>query len=249
MSRRSALVVLAPVWLVIACSEATLDAVEPHPHAFTEGLVAHWKLDEGSGTVSKDSSGNSHDGLRSGTTWISDARFGGGVRLASGDSIAVADFPGATPSWSVSLWVRFSEQQLTANGETFTTILSTENVGSGGWEVNLDRQLAKPRYVFSYWAPPLMAYVGTECSCVATGTWQHLTAVVDDAGDQITLYVDGVPTDQITRPSDVPPGDSTLHFGRWNMSGRLLSGDLDEIAIWQRALTAEEVSALNTRSP
>ena len=237
------------VWPFIACSEAKLDAVALPPRGLTDELVAHWTLDEGAGTLARDSSGNGHDGQLSGGTWISDGRFGGGVRLVARDSIAVTGFPPASPSWSVSLWIRLSEEQLTADSDTWTTILSTENIGSAGWEVNLDRQLAEPRYVFSYWAPPLMAYVGTECSCVGTGTWQHLTAVIDDSADRITLYIDGAVADQATRPSDVPPGDSTLHFGRWNMNSRFLNGDLDDIAIWQRALTADEVSAVSGQSP
>jgi len=45
------------------------------------------------------------------------------------------------------------------------------------------------------------------------------------------------------------PGDTTLHFGGWNMGDRLLSGDLDDIAIWQRALTPEEITALTIQTP
>ena len=33
------------------------------------------------------------------------------------------------------------------------------------------------------------------------------------------------------------------------MGDRLLSGDLDDIAIWQRALAPEEIAALTTQSP
>jgi len=33
------------------------------------------------------------------------------------------------------------------------------------------------------------------------------------------------------------------------MDGRLLNGDLDDIAIWSRALTPLEISALATQSP
>ena len=33
------------------------------------------------------------------------------------------------------------------------------------------------------------------------------------------------------------------------MSGRLLNADLDDIAIWQRVLTAEDVVTLTARSP
>jgi hypothetical protein len=246
----SAATVLLPVYIgSIGCGEVAMDAVELPPEIFSDGLVARWRLDEGQGILAKDDSGNGHNGQLVGGTWISDARFGNGLRFAAGDGVMVSAFPSATSDWSVSLWVRLSEDQLAADGETWTTILSNENAGSGGWEVNLDRQLAKPRFVFSYWAPPLGNYIGTECSCVETGAWIHLAAVVDVRTDLITLYHDGKVADQAVRPSDIPPGDSTLHFGRWNMSGRLLNGDLDEVAVWQRTLAAGEVAALSTRPP
>src|SRR5262249_42464421 len=136
-----------------------------------------------------------------------------------------------------------------ADGDMWTAILSTENLASGGWSVNIDKVLAQPRFTFSYWAPPLMRYVGVECSCVTTGAWVHLVAVVDVDTNRITLFRDGNLVDQETRPSDILPGDSTLDFGRWNMGGRLLSGDLDDIAIWARALTSAEITALTVQSP
>ena len=243
------LLAAALMWPVIGCGEASLDAVGLPPRVLADGLVAHWTLDEGGGTIARDTSGSGHDGQLSGGTWIADARFGGGLRLAAGDALAVPEFPAASPSWSVSVWIRLSNEQLAADSDTWTEILSTENIGSAGWQINIDKRLAQPRFVFSYWAPPLMGYVGTECSCVDTGAWVHLAAVVDVDTNRLTLYRDGAVVDQATRPSDILPGDSTLHFGGWNMGGRLLNGDLDDVAIWGRALTAEEITALTIQSP
>jgi len=247
MSRR----VVAPIALLagMGCGEAPLDAVRLPSAAIADNLVAHWDLDDGSGSRARDTSGHGYDGELRGGTWIPDGRFGGGLRFVAGEGITVEAFPNATPNWTVSLWIRLSDEQLAANGETFTTILSTENLGDGGWVVNVDRQLTQPRLVFSYWAPPLTNYIGTERSCVEPGGWHHLAAVVDANVDRVSLYLDGAVTDQATRPSDVPPGDSTLRVGHWNMNGRLFTGDLDDIAVWRRALTAQEVAAVNARSP
>jgi hypothetical protein len=90
-----------------------------------------------------------------------------------------------------------------------------------------------------------MGYLFVECECVEVDRWIHLAAVVDVEANRVTLYKDGAVGDEETRPSDISTGDSTLYIGRWNMSGRLLSGDLDDIAIWGRALTADEVAALS----
>ena len=252
MTRRpAALVAAALLWPITGCGEAPLDAVGLPPGVIADGLVAHWTLDEGGGTTAADTSGNGYDGQLTGGTWIAaDGQFGGGLRLAAGDAVAVPGFPAATPSWSVSLWLRMSNEQMAFNNnDTFTAVLSTENIGSAGWSVNIDKRLAQPRFVFSYWSPPLTGYIGVECSCVDTGAWVHWAAVVDVDTNRITLYRDGTVADQETRPSDIVPGDSTLYFGRWNMDGRFLNGDLDDIAVWQRALTPEEITALTTQPP
>jgi hypothetical protein len=131
----------------------------------------------------------------------------------------------------------------------WVSILSVENFFEGGWQLNIDNRLPRPRFDFAYWAPPLTAYTFTECECVQTDQWTHLVAVVDVSANHVTLYVNATVGDQETRPSDIPAGDSTLYIGRWNRDGRLFSGDLDDIAIWNRALTAAEVAVLFSRSP
>ena len=248
--KRGAVLFAAVVWPITGCSESVLDAVGLPPQVLTDGMVAHWTLDESSGVVVNDSSGNGHDGQLTAGTWISDGRFGGALRLAAGGAVAVPGLPAATPNWSVSVWLRMSDEQLaSSSSDLFTEVLSTENFRSAGWQINVDKRLTQPRYVFSYWSPPLMDYIGVECSCVETGVWVHLAATVDANANRISLYLNGAFADQETRPSDIVAGDSTLYFGRWNMDGRLLNGDLDDVAIWARALRPEEISALATRSP
>ena len=166
MRNRSALLAVA-LLPIAGCGDAVLDAVGLPPRVLADGLVAHWALDEGGGNSAGDSSGNGQDGQLTGGTWITDGRFGGGLRLVAGDAVSVQGFPAATSNWSVALWIRMSDEQLAFNSnDPFTEILSTENIGSAGWQINIDKRLAEPRFVFSYWAPPLMGYVGTECSCV-----------------------------------------------------------------------------------
>lgn len=236
-------------WLAVGCGAAPLDAVTGPTARLPEGLIAHWPLDEGTGSLVADRSGNGHDGQVTRGTWIMDARFGGGLRLAAGDFVSVTDFPPPTPNWTVSVWIRMSPEQLAMSNETWVAIVSAENFFEGGWQLNIDNRLSVPRFDFAYWAPPLSAYVFTECDCVQIGRWIHLAAVVDVATNRVTLYVDGVVGDEETRPSDIPPGDSTLYFGRWNMNGRQLAADLDDIAIWNRALSLSEVMALVAQPP
>jgi hypothetical protein len=233
----------------MGCSAAPLDAVGLPVDGLGGGLVAHWALDDEAGAVARDRSGNGHDGQVTGGAWITDAQFAGGLRLAAGDAVTVPSFPTATPNWTVSSWIRLSAEQLALDREMWVSILSVENYLDGGWQLNIDNRRPQPRFDFAYWAPPLSAYVFATCECVAVGRWIHLAAVVDAEANRVTLYVDGAVGDQETRPSDIPPGDSTLYIGKWNTSGRLLSGDLDDITIWGRALTSAEIAILFAQSP
>ena len=236
------------LWLT-GCGAAPLDAVGLPPRDLDDGLVAHYAFDEGAGGIATDTSGNGHDGQLTGGAWIADARFASGLRLGPGDSVAVPSFPAATASFTIAAWVRFSADQLAMDDELWVAIAGTEDFVAGGWQLNIDNRLPRPRFDFAYWSAPLMGYLFVECDCVETARWIHLAAVVDAAANLVTLYKDGTIGDQETRPSDISPGDSTLYLGRWNMNGRLLSGDLDDVAIWNRALTADEVAALVTESP
>lgn len=146
------------------------------------------------------------------------------------------------------MWIRVSKDQLEDN-RSIGTVLTTENFRSNGWELNLERMSAEPMFVFSYWSPTLGDYLHTECSCVDPNVWLHLAAVADARTSLVTLYVNGMARDQQAKVSEIVPGDTTLYFGRWNMEGRFLTGDLDDIAIWGRALSADEVVALRSQSP
>lgn len=241
---------LALAVALAGCGAAPLEAVAVDPRGLAMGLVAHWTFDEGSGTVVGDSSGNGRDGQLTGGTWSGDGRFGGALTLASGDQVVVPNFPQATADWTVSVWTRASAAQLAADTADTGTILSTETVFAGGWQLHLDNRAGYQRFDAAYWAGSTVNdYVVDFCQCIVAGRWIHLTAVFDDDAGSFSLYQDGTVVDRMTMPIPILTGDSTLYMGTWTMSGRFLSADLDDFAIWSRALTSGEVAALSQQSP
>ena len=102
---------------LIGCGKAPLDAITLDPATLTSDLVAHWTFDDGGGTVVRDQSGSGHDGVLTGGAWITAGRFGGALALASGDSVAVPNFPQATSNWTVSVWTKTSAAELAATGK------------------------------------------------------------------------------------------------------------------------------------
>jgi hypothetical protein len=86
---------------------------------------------------------------------------------------------------------------------------------------------------------------------VGLGAWIHVAGVLDDSTGTMSLYTNGVLADQITttvRPfgallADESPG---VGIGNVNDGGNNFpfSGEIDEIALYGRALSADEVNAI-----
>jgi hypothetical protein len=232
------------------CNSTVLNALAPNADASdasanATGLVAHWSFDDGSGPVVRDDSGNHHDGAMTGATWIADGKFGGALDFPAGGSVIVVPFPQPTASYTVSFWVRVAS----ANVADPVTVLSTEIYLQGGWEVNLHpntADAAAPEVEFAYFVGSSTGnYAQTQCNCVTAGTWTHIATVLDAAASSLTLYRDGAATSPVTVTRSIIAGFPYLYMGRWDGTGRQLIGALDDVAIYDRALTAAEITRLD----
>ncbi len=103
----------------------------------------------------------------------------------------------------------------------------------------------KPRQVRSFYRAPLgiaggpSVYSG-EANEYRARRWQHVVMVHRDS--QLELYLDGKQVDSTPAPGPTPPGLQLL-LGQLftNSVARPFVGDLDEVAIYDRALEAEEI--------
>lgn len=208
--------------------------------------LAYYSFNEGAGTVVHDDSGHGHDGTLLGGTWTDAGRFGGAIRFAASDDggadegIVVDPFPQPVKDWSVSFWLLVNGPDLT----DISTVLSTEIVFAGGWEVNI--QPSDPTFgtlQFAFWAGS--SYSTASCACVALGSWTHIVAVVDGAALTVQLFQDGVATPSVAALGGFLPGNPYLYMGRWGGTpGRPLVGVLDEVVIFDRTVSTAEITQL-----
>ncbi len=232
---------------LLGCGPTYIDATGLAPTTLGSGLVAHWPFDEADGTVLSDDSGNRRDGIVSGATFTSDGRFGGALHFVPGDSVTVESFPYATASWTFSGWVRIGEEDVV--NDDFGTVVSTEVMQEGGWQLQTLDRSAGIYWTFAYWVGPGPAYAHYECRCFELGRWSHATVVVDGARSVLSFYVDGRLAHSTALPAPVLPGSSDLFMGKWLGEGRLFSGSIDDVAIYDRALLSAEVAELHERPP
>lgn len=229
-----------------ACSEMPVQVIELAPNTLSQDLVAHYRLDDGEGNSVHDSSGNLREGTLTAGTWLTDGKFAGALRVGSNEFARVDNFPAAQAKFSVSAWVRINnyQQDTTDNGQ-WGTIVSTEKANVGGWEVNVAHQQATPALNFGLWKGPTQGdYDSAACNCLPVGTWTQVAAVVDSTSLELSLYVDGKLRMTAPIAKGILPGSVQLAIGQAPWGVRSLVGDVDDVAVWNRALVAEEVEAL-----
>jgi concanavalin A-like lectin/glucanase superfamily protein len=221
------------------------------------GMVAWWPFDEESGAQAADVAGN-HTGAYQGAPAPIDGVVGKALSFnGHTDEIRVPDAPaldfGASPGgdFSIDFWLRTADQNLVAS-----ILDKRESAASPrGYAVFLSNgrlalQLAEGG------ASTCDSTTATGCTnydsgiAVADGQWHHLAVTVDrDAADGIRWYLDGAEAG--TRGNPTLRGDSLSNGAPLLIAahaffglGAALKGDLDELELFDRALTPDEVQAI-----
>jgi hypothetical protein len=203
------------------------------------GLVAAYAFDEASGSVAADSSGGFHNaGLVGAVTWGT-GHSGGDASLNGGYVVMPPGMLDDAHALSFAAWVRLRTQKtwqrvfdfgagtgrylfLSPNSDAATVRFAAKSAGSAV------EQRAEVSMVLE------------------AGGWRHLAVVVTGSG--ATIYVDGQAAassaDVTLRPADIAPM-TNLWIGRSAYAADApLDGEIDDVRIYDRALSAAEVLAL-----
>jgi RNA polymerase sigma-70 factor (ECF subfamily) len=229
-------------------------AVPDLPTALGAGLVGYWRFDELAGERARDRSGRGHDCLLRHAdpagSWT-EGVLGGALRLDGNGWLECAGVP-ESRTISVALWMKRGPARRVRALVTRQFASGSEDVFHFGfrddllmiqsslWRVNLNRPLPE------------------------RDQWIHVAAT--HGADHLTrLYVDGqlmgqkrdkrasgsVPAEQKDRGDDGHP-NPTIIGGGLNQAdrervGERFQGALDELVIYERELSPEEVAALAAR--
>ncbi|HLK88616.1 MAG TPA: LamG domain-containing protein [Polyangia bacterium] len=222
------------------CTPGPIEVATLPSGTLANEMVAYWPLDEGSGTLANDASGNGRNGFIAGPAWIP-GEFKSALHFSSASYMSAANIPAAMPSFSVSAWALIEPNEISG---PIANMVSTDIQG-GGWALYATMSPGNENYVFHFFAPDApYGYWQVQLPLV-TGSWVHLAAVVDGVANTLTLYANGA-TDTISVPNTILPGSNTLYLGR---SAALnppfpLTGALDDVAIFSAALVQQEVAQL-----
>ena len=230
------------------------------------GLVAYWDFEEGSGATTKDQV-NSNDDPLTDTTWVTDPAslppIATTAALQFGGVSSVIDTAyegvGGTDPRTIALWVQLTEVTDLAASQSLVSYGSREANGQK-WHVRIN----------DGGAPRVRGAIRTEAqggnqtgtTNIADGNWHHVASVFPGgAGSDNTdviHYVDGIlegETGTTDEPIDTGIGGmfprvsigARRQDGNATVDGELssfLNGMLDDVMIFDHALSAGEVQAL-----
>ena len=199
------------------------------PAVAQDGLVGYWPMDEGSGDTVGDASGNGNDGTAQNTDWVQ-GKYDNALEFDG--SISIVDIPyfaevSPTEGTTISAWIFPTDTtrscvagQFEAYGMALNDGLQLKSVIWGDdW---IEGGITAPMEEWSY----------------LVMTWD-----VDNAERMIFLNSELV----AERPNAVPVPQIQNNFGIGKWSGNhgwedMFMGIIDDVKIWNRVLTADEVS-------
>lgn len=225
-------------WLVVAVLVLLATSVQAEVSS-----VGFWNFDEGSGVTAEDSSGEANHGTVNGATWIAGALGPHALRFDGDDGVAVGDRTSLEPTTlTVSLCLRSPTLP-----PHYSILLSEglEGCDCASYAIVKDVQGNIAFYTCtgtSANSSPLVPQDG-----VWDGNWHRIVGTYD--GDFVRIYLDGVlvgsPVAGVT-PSYSLSTHSDFQIGNLGACGvRGFVGDIDEVGVWDGALSDSEIENLD----
>ncbi|MBN8216696.1 MAG: LamG domain-containing protein [Spirochaetes bacterium] len=193
------------------------------------GLVGHWTFDaadvDAKGLVQDKSAAAAHGTATA--VAFEGGKIGNAARFDGKESVIKGKAPVLAKAFTLMAWVKISDL---AAGQH--TIWSGDVKGSPYLRVNQDGNLG--------FLKAEVAQFGNGTVAVKAGEWTHVAATFD--GEAWALYVDGKPAGSGKTTADFA-APAVYSIGR-NLPGgpRPLKGLLDELRVYNRALSAAEVA-------
>jgi hypothetical protein len=193
------------------------------------GLVAAYGFNEGSGTLVHDVSGNGNNGTISGATWTTSGKYGKALNF-NGTNARV-NINNAT-----SLQLRSG---MTLEAWVYRTSVSSawrdviykgnDNYYLEGSSPNSSRPAIGGTFGGNlYGTSPLTA-----------NTWAHLAATYN--GATMRLYVNGVQVASRAQTGVIATSTNPLQIGGDSIYGQYFAGRIDEVRIYNQALSAAQI--------
>jgi len=215
-------------------------------------LIAHWTLDEAEGNIAQDSAGDNHGTLEGEPAWLpAGGKIAGAIELDGiGDYIST-DFVlnPADGEFSAFAWIQGGAPRQVIISQA--DILAGRFVKPGNTWLGADPSDGKLMTRLGLAAagspipppPPLMPE-----SIITDGKWHHIGVVitVSESMRFRALYLDGARVAMDTQSVELLSSNGGLRIGAGKNpeAGNFFAGLIDDVRIYNEALTADEIVTL-----
>jgi hypothetical protein len=211
------------------------------PGALGRGVVLYYSFDTNDPEKVVDLSGRGNTGAVVGPKWTDAGKVGGAyefngrnseIRAASNPALAVQD------ALTLSAWVKRRA------GGRYDGILQKGAFGAsyGDYEFHLNHD---GELVFTMNNNVREAVV--KSSVRVDAEWHHVCATYDRTAGRMAVYVDGKPAGSHAYAARVRATGEPLRVGAYYGTDHHFNGRIDEVAVWNRALSSAEVAKLYAR--
>ena len=204
-------------------------------------LAGIWRFDEGAGSTAADGSANGNDATIYGATWTSGKyknalRFNGSNNYVSVTSSDSLNSPSASNQVTVSAWIypTSSAQQMVVSKDTGNGALGAGSV----YMLELESNGQIRFHIHNTTDGDIINLIN---GSYTLNTWQFVVGTFN--GSVGTLYVNGTLTAfQNSSGGSIYSGSTqNLFIGTLRNTARFFNGTIDEVKLWSRALSVDEV--------
>lgn len=197
-----------------------------------QGLVGCWDLNEGTGTVAVDASGNGNNGTITGANWIT-GLFGNALNFTAGSRLLVSSSASFNISDHITLCAWIYPASTGQNGAG--RIIAKNDPYDYGLAMNSDGSIcfvANGRFLAS-------------SKAISLNKWHFVVGTFDKdlASNQVKIYVDGVLKGQATLAS-LSSSSTPIYIGNRADNIVAFNGTIDCVSIYNRTLSAVDVTSL-----
>lgn len=202
--------------------------------AYASGPVAAYAMNEGGGAAVGDASGSGNPGTATATSWSASGKYGQALSFNGSSSwVTVADAPELrlTTGMTLEAWVR---PQTVSN---WRTVVMKQYASDLAYALMAGSYADRPHVVIH-----TSGEVGTGgTASLPLNTWSHLATTYD--GTTLRLWVNGAQVAQRAAGGPIRGDAGVLRIGGNSLWGEYFNGLIDEVRVYDRALTATEIQA------
>jgi hypothetical protein len=214
--------------------EVTVAVKNVVPVPVPAGPVVAYGLDWRDAAVAPDSSGHNYAGTVSGSVQVVKGRHGNAFKFDGHSFITIPDRPtfDLTQGMTLEAWVNPSALW------GWRTVLLKETSGGLAYALYANDNAPNPAVTVNTGARDQSA---SGSSGLPLNAWTHLAATYD--GSTLQLFVNGVLANSRPLSGALLTSDGALRIGGNSVWGEYFEGLIDDVRVYDRALTAAEIQA------